>query len=49
MGDLIVIGVLAAAVLLAVRSLWKNHKAGGCAGCSKCSGGCSCGCDQIDK
>lgn len=40
-GNIIVIAVLAIVVALAVRSLWKSHKAGGhCSGdCSSC-GGC---------
>ena len=32
LGDLIVIAVLAAVVVLAVRSLHKSHKKGGCCG-----------------
>lgn len=43
LGELIVILVLLAVVSLAVRSLWKSHKHGGCCGdCSQC-GGCGCG------
>ena len=38
MGDLIIILALAAVVTLAVRSLIKSRKKGGCAGCS---GGCA--------
>lgn len=43
LGNLIVILVLAAVVVLAVRSLWKSHKAGGhcngdCASCGGCHG-----------
>ncbi len=36
--NLIVIAVLALAVGLAIRSIWKSHKSGG--GCS-CGGNCS--------
>ena len=44
MGDIIVLTVLAGIVLLAVRSLLKSRRTGGCSGCSKCSGCCSsCG------
>ncbi len=44
MGDFIVLSVLAGAVLLAIRSMRKDGKKGGCAGCSgKCSG-CSMNC-----
>ena len=39
MGELIVILIVAVAVFLAARSLWKGHKTGG--SCSGCSGGCS--------
>ena len=38
MGDLIIILALAAIVTLAVRSLIRSRKKGGCAGCS---GGCA--------
>ena len=38
MGNLIVLAVLAIVVALAVRSVWKAHKAGG-----HCGGDCSCG------
>ncbi len=43
LGEWIVGLVLAAVVLLAVRSLWRAHKSGGhcsgnCAGCTGCSG-----------
>ena len=44
MGEWIVLLVLAAVVLLAVRSLVRSRKrggcGGGCAGCSGCSGCC---------
>lgn len=36
---IIIVLVLAAAVVLAVRSVIKNRKKGGCSGCP---GGCSC-------
>ena len=38
LGNLIVIAVLAIVVALAVRSLWREHKKGGCCGgnCSSC-------------
>ena len=37
MGDMIVIGLLGLCVVLAIRSLWKDRKKGGCCGnCSKC-------------
>lgn len=39
LGNIIVIAVLAVAVALAVRSLWKSHKHGGCSGdCAHCKG-----------
>lgn len=40
LGNIIVIAVLAVAVALAVRSLWKSHKpGGGCNGdCAHCKG-----------
>ena len=39
-GNIIVIAVLAAAVALAVRSLWRSHRSGGgCNGdCGNCKG-----------
>ena len=42
LGNLIVVAVLAVIVVLAVRSLWKSHKAGGhCSGdCGSCHGSC---------
>ena len=44
MGDIIVISVILFFVGLAVRSMWKDHKKGGCAGCShncsSCGGAC---------
>jgi hypothetical protein len=47
-GNLIVLAVVAIAVALAIRSLWKTHKnGGGCNGdCSQC-GGCHCCENQI--
>ncbi len=45
MGDIIVLSVLGAVVLLAVRSMLKTRKEGGCSGCSGCSGSCS-GCNR---
>ena len=50
MGDIIVLSVLAVAVTLAVRSIIKSRKSGGCAGWLKCAccssncGGCSDSC-----
>lgn len=41
MGDVIVLSILAAALLAAVRSMLKAKAKGGCSGCSGCSGGCS--------
>jgi len=41
MGDIIVIAVIAAMVILAGWSLRKDHKKGGCTGCADCSGQCS--------
>lgn len=36
-GDLFVIGILAAIVVLCIRSVYKSRKTGGCCGnCSKC-------------
>ncbi len=39
-GDLIVILVLAVVVFFAVRSMWRQYKAGGCCdgNCGSCSG-----------
>ena len=44
-GNVIVLAVLAAAVALAVRSLWRSDKAGGhgngdCGSCGGCHGSC---------
>ncbi len=39
LGKLIVIGVLACVVALAVRSVWKSHRSKSCDGdCCKCRG-----------
>lgn len=51
MGDFIVLTVIGFCVALAVRSMWKGHKNGGCAGCSCCShgsDGCASAC-QMNK
>ena len=41
MGDVLILTVIAAVSLLAIRSLLKNKKKGGCCGsCSGCSGNC---------
>lgn len=43
LGNIIVIAVLAAVIGLAVRSLWRSRKTGGCSGdCASC-GGCHSG------
>lgn len=44
MGDFIVLAVLGIVVALAVRSLYRDHKKGGCAGCSHNCGSCSAHC-----
>lgn len=44
MGDLIVLAVLGMVVALAVRSLYRDHKKGGCAGCSRNCGSCGSAC-----
>ena len=41
MGDVIVLSILAAVLLAAVRSMLKTKAKGGCSGCSGCSGNCS--------
>ncbi len=39
MGEFVVLAVLAAVVALAIRSLCREHKKGGCGGeCSSCRG-----------
>ena len=44
LGYVLVIAALAVIVALAVRSIWKSHRNGGCTGdCSSC-GGCGGGC-----
>ena len=44
LGDILVLSALAAAAVLAARSLWREHRSGGCCGdCSKC-GGCHGSC-----
>ncbi len=40
MGDIIVISVIGFCAALATRSVWNDHKKGGCAGCSGCSHNC---------
>lgn len=45
MGDIIVLTVLAAVLLTAVRSMLKVRAKGGCGGCSGCSG-CSGNCSS---
>ncbi len=43
MGTWIVLGILAAGVALALRSVRKSVRDGGCpGGCSGCAGGCHC-------
>ncbi len=44
MGDIIVLSVLGVVVALAIRCLWKDHKNGGCAGCSHNCANCSSTC-----
>ena len=44
MGDIIVLAVLGVIVALAVRSLYRDHKKGGCAGCSHNCGSCGSVC-----
>ncbi len=52
MMTVIVSAVLLAMVALLIRSMWKDHKAGGgcggCNGCSGCSGGTGC-CESQEK
>ena len=49
MMTVIVSAVLLAMVALLIRSMWKEHKAGGgCNGCSGCSGGTGC-CESQEK
>lgn len=44
MGDIIVLTVIGICVALALRSMWKDHKNGGCAGCSHNCAGCKSAC-----
>jgi len=44
MGDIIVLSALGLVVALAIRSLWKDHKRGGCAGCSRNCANCASSC-----
>jgi len=44
MGDLIVLAVLGIVVALVVRSLYRDRKKGGCAGCSRNCGSCGSAC-----
>ncbi len=46
MGDVIVLSILAAALLAAVRSMLKTWAKGGCSGCSGNCSGCHCGCSK---
>lgn len=42
LGNLIVIAILIVVVGLAVRSIWRSRKSGGCGcGCDGCAGGCA--------
>lgn len=45
MGDIIVLSVIGIASALAVRSLWKDRKKGGCSGCSHNCSHCSYRCE----
>lgn len=44
MGDIIVLSVLGVVAAIAGRSVWKDHKSGGCAGCSHNCAHCSSAC-----
>ncbi|MGN0624725.1 MAG: FeoB-associated Cys-rich membrane protein [Oscillospiraceae bacterium] len=47
MGTWIILGILAVAVVLALISVRKSVKGGGCpGGCSGCSGSCQCHSDD---
>ena len=47
MGNFIVIAILAVVIGLCIRSMWRNHKNGGCSGnCGSCGGGCGCGSNE---
>ncbi len=48
MGDILILSVLALCCILAVRSLYKGRKQGGCSGCSSCCGSCT-GCPGNTK
>ena len=52
-GTLIVSLFLAAMFALAVRSMYKQKKSGGCCGCSGCSGSCgtngACSCASMSQ
>ena len=49
LSNLIVILILAVIVFLAVRSIWRNRKNGGCGyGCTGCTGNCA-GCKKNNK
>lgn len=45
-GDLLILAALVPAGILAVRSIWKKRKTGGCGCCGDCGG---CGCDRDVK
>lgn len=49
MGDIIVLSVLGVIVALAVRSMVKDHKSGGCAGCSHNCHSCGASCPSRKK
>ena len=42
MATWIIGAIVAVIIFFAVRSIWKNHKNGGCSGCSSCGGSCHC-------
>lgn len=46
MGDVIVLSILGIIVALVIRSMWKNHKKGGCSGCSCNCEGCKLNCSS---
>lgn len=41
-GDIIIIGILAACMVFAIRKIIKTRKSGGCSGCSSSEGCSSC-------
>jgi len=49
MGDLIILAALAVIVALAVRSIVKARKKGGCAGCSGGCANCAHKCSQKES